>query len=160
MAFDYNPQDKVEAGGKADPGEYTFKVDQITEVRFRTGSEGWKVELMVGALPDQDLRVYINLVNTPNSLWVFEAFCSALGFDFNAPPRGGWQPHSFENKMGRAKFKLGEKGYLEVDEFIPASANNGPDTRKAAAVRAAPPRQREPGDDDEPPPISDSDIPL
>jgi hypothetical protein len=150
MSFNYNPADKTESGGgKAQPGTYKGKVDQITETTFRSGNDGWKVKLMVGALPDRDITVYCNLVQTPAALWKFEEFCNAFGFDFNSPPPGGWNPGQFEGKTFQAVFKAGEK-YLEVDQFLPASANNGPDAKRPAPAKRM----------DEPPPPGDDDCPI
>lgn len=152
MSFNYNPEDKTEGGGgKAQPGDYTFKVDQIEEVTFRTGSEGWKAQLLVGALADKDIKVFCNLVNTKAALWKMAEFLASIGLDFNNPPKGGWEPTACEGKVGKATFKLGEKGYLEVEAFLPASANNGPDARKAAPARKPV--------SNEPPPPSDDDCP-
>jgi hypothetical protein len=155
MSFNYNPQDKIDNGGKAEPGEYLFKVDQVTETTFRTGSEGWKVQLLVGAFPDKDIKVFVNFVQSPAALWKFEEFCASLGFDFNAPPTGGWRPEQFEGRTGKALFKKPEK-FLEVDTFLPASANNGPDTRRKAAPVARPASRSA----DEPPPPGDDDCPM
>jgi hypothetical protein len=127
MAFDYNPEEKEEGGGRAEPGTYGFKVDDIKETTFRTGSEGWKVELLVSALPDKDIRVYNNLVNLPKALWKFEEFLNAFGFDFMNPPRGGYKPEQRINKTGKARFVKNDRGYLEVDEYLAATANNSDD---------------------------------
>ena len=137
MSFDYNPSDKTEnEGGRAEPGVYPFVVDQITETVFRSGNSGWKVELMVGAFPDRDIRVFDNMVNTPNALWKFEQFCQAFGFDFTSPPPGGWKPEQFIGKQGTADFEMGDRGYLQVKFYSAASANNGPDARKPAGQPA------------------------
>jgi hypothetical protein len=147
--FKCNPKDKTEGGGSAKPGIYPYVVDQITEKTFNSGNDGWKVELMVGAFPDRDIRVFCNLVNVPAALFMMEQFCNAHGVDFNS---GEYDPRDFEGKAGRAEFKNNEKGYLEVKAFLPASANNGPDTRKS------PPARRPSGD--EPPPLTDDDCPI
>lgn len=123
MSFNYDPKDKVE-GGKAEPGKYKFKVDQIAEATFKTGSDGWKATLLVAAFPDRDVKVFENFVNGPNSLWKFEEFCMAFGYDFNNPPKGGWNEQQFEGRFGEAEFVVGDRGYLKVDAFLPAKAGS------------------------------------
>ena len=153
MSFNYNPQDKIDNGGKAEPGTYPFTVSQVDETTFKSGNEGWKVQLAVQAFAERDITVFVNLVNTPSALWKMEEFCACLGFDFNNPPPGGWQPRQFEGKSGEALFKKPDK-YLEVDMFIAASANNGPDAQRSA-TKSAP--QTQGGEFNYGPPPMDSD---
>ena len=149
MTFKCNPKDKTEGGGLAEPGTYTYKVDQIEETTFRSGNDGWKVTLLVSAMQDRDIRVFCNLVNVPAALFMMEQFCNAHGVDFNS---GEYEPRQFEGKVGKAIFEKGDKGYLQVKTFLPSSANNGPDARRPA------PRQSVRGD--EPPPLTDDDCPI
>lgn len=111
-------------GGKAHPGEYVFKVDVANEVTFKTGGEGLKIELLVGAFNNRDIRVYVNLSYSEKAQWRLKQFMDAIGVDYYRPPESA---HSLEGRTGRARFKANEKGYLEPDEYFPASANNGPD---------------------------------
>jgi hypothetical protein len=146
--FKCNPKDKTEGGGSAQAGTYPYVVDHITEKTFNSGNDGWKVELMVGAFPDRDIRVFCNLVNVPSALFMMEQFCNAHGVDFNS---GEYDPTDFEGRSGKAAFVKNEKGYLDVKTFLAASANNGPDARKAAPARKPV--------SNEPPPPSDDDCP-
>ncbi len=127
MAFNYNPDEREDSGGRADEGTYRFKVDDITEKTFKTGNDGWKLELLVSALEDRDIKVYDNIVNVPTSLWKFEQFCNAFGFDFMSPPAGGYKPEQFLNKMGKARFVKNDRGYLAVDEYLSANASGDSD---------------------------------
>jgi hypothetical protein len=116
MSFKYNPTD---AGAETDikEGEYPYRIDDIEEKRFGSGNEGWKMTLAVPALPEREVKVYCNVVNTKNSLWLMRKLCKAHGRDF----AGGEQtPGDFIGQCGRAKFIKNEKGYLEVADFIPA----------------------------------------
>jgi hypothetical protein len=124
MAFSYNPDEKEDSGGRAEEGTYSFKVDDITEKTFKSGNDGWAVMLLAAALEDKDVTVYDNLVNVPTALWKFEAFCNALGYDFANPPAGGYKPEQFVNRMGKARFVKNDRGYLAVDEYLPASAGS------------------------------------
>ena len=155
MSFSYNPQDKIDNGGRAESGTYTFKVDEITEKTFKTGNDGWAVKLMVAAFDDRDVTVFDNIVNVPSALWKFEQFCQAFGFDFLNPPEGGYQPHQFEGRLGKAEFEKDDKGYLKVKEYQPTAANNGPDSRQA--TRKADYSYGPPPMEDEPPPPTDVD---
>lgn len=161
----YNPEEKIDGGGKAAPGMYRFRVDKAEETMFRSGNEGLAVELAVAAFPDRDITVFSRFVYLPKSLWKLEEFFNSIGVDFARSQET--QPEDLIGLTGEAVFALGEKGYLEVDTYCAASANNGPDTRKPAprpapktTPKPAPSRYREPGEDDAPPPHSDADCPL
>jgi hypothetical protein len=136
-SFDYNPQDKTDApASNTVAGEYPYKVDDIQKTTFKSGNKGWKAVLLVGALPDKDVTVYCNFVQTPKALWKFAEFCQSLGLDFDAKPQGGWKPEAFLNRNGRALFKKPDK-FLEVDTFLPAKASNGPDARAPRTAQKA-----------------------
>ncbi len=128
MPLGYNPSDydpEQGGGGKVPPGDYLFKVDEVEEVRFKTGNMGLKIKLLVGALPDKDIQCFTNIVYTEKALWKLNEFLTCIGLDFSRPP----EIHQLLNKTGHATFGLNEKEYLTPEEFHPPSANNGPDTR-------------------------------
>ena len=52
----------------------------------------------------------------------------SIGLDFYRPP----EVHELVGKMGRAKFTTNEKGYLAVEEYLPASANTAPGASQPA----------------------------
>lgn len=137
MAFDYDPNDCADDGSDVQGGNLPFKVDVAEDTVFKTGSTGWKVQLLAGT-EKTDVRVYVNFVNTPKALWKFREFCASVGKDFDNPPKGGWKPAHFEGLLGRAMFHRPDK-YLEVDQFLPAG--DGPA-------------------DDPPPPTDDDAVPF
>lgn len=151
MPFNYNPQDKVDSGGRAEPGEYRFRVEEAAETVFRSGNEGLTLKLAVAAFPEKDITVFARFVYTPKALWRLEQFMAAVGVDFANPG----EPHGLIGKSGKATFVVGENGYLEVDNYLPANANNGPDTRRAATKTST----RAPARGAEPPPHGDDDVP-
>jgi hypothetical protein len=132
MALNYNPAQKVEneGSGKAQPGRYTFRVDDVQEKMFRSGNEGLSATLLVAVNGARDLKVFSNFVYTPKALWKLKEFFDAIGVDFEHPP----EPWDLVGKTGVAEFVVGEKGYLEVDTFLPGSANAG---RSKPAARLA-----------------------
>lgn len=157
MPLGYNPQDKIEGGsGKAQPGVYDFIVDECSEETFRSGNQGLKVKLLVAALETRDVTVFDRFVYVPKALWKLEQFMASVGVDFNNP----CEAHEIERRCGRASCVVGEKGYLEVEEYLPAMANNGPDTRKSAMQAAKPAMASGGGEHDYgPPPYTDEDAP-
>lgn len=116
----YNPNDMEEGGGRATAGTYEFKIDDAVETTFRSGNDGAKVTLMVGAFATKDVKVFENFVYLPQALWRLKSLMEAVGLDFAANP----DVEELINLTGKAKFRVGEKGYLEVEEFLPAKANN------------------------------------
>lgn len=133
--MNYNPADKAEGSGpvKAKPGKYRFRVEEATEKTFNSGNEGCRLVLLVAAFSDRDVKVFDNLIYVPNSLWKTEQFLASLGFDFNHSP----EVHRLVGKTGEAEFRINEKGYLEVDTYLPASANNAPGSRPAVQRQTA-----------------------
>jgi hypothetical protein len=161
----YNPTEKVEGGGRAQPGEYAFVVEAAEETMFRSGNEGCKLTLQVAAMTDRDIKVFDYLIYQPQSLWRTEEFLTCLGFDFQRPP----EVHQLVGKMGKASFITDkETGYLRVKNYVSPSANNGPDSRRTQPQTlqqqrlpsgfekqtpyrpARAPAMRTPGDDDIP----------
>lgn len=152
MGLGYNPNEKTEGGGRADEGEYDFVVDDAEEKTFRSQNEGLAVTLMVGAFADRDVKVFDRFVYLPQSLWKLEEFLASLGCDFNNSP----DAQELIGMQGRASFVKGEKGYLEPDTYVAASANNAPS-------RSSRPSRAPTGGDtglSEPPPLTDDDCPL
>ena len=100
------------------PGTYGFKVDSVEETTFSTGSEGYKVTLLVNN-GDKDMTVFTNLVKTPKAAWKISEFCKSLGLVM----KDVGSPLEFMNKMGEAEFGLKKydgQTYLEPKKFIPA----------------------------------------
>jgi hypothetical protein len=121
--MNYDPTTKTEGGGRAVAGLYSFTVDSVTDKVWKSGNPGAEITLQVGAFEDRSIKVFDRMTYAPSSLWKVQQFLAALGFDFMTPPEN----NALLGKCGMAKFKVGEKGYLEVDEYLPSSANNGPD---------------------------------
>lgn len=121
--MDYNPQDMVEGGGRAKPGEYSFYVEHAEETTFRSGNRGLVVTMQVAAFAERDVKVFDRMTYVPTALWKVKQFMDSIGLDFNASPPVA----TLMGKRGRAKFVCGEKGYLEAEEYLPAPADNGPD---------------------------------
>lgn len=128
----YNPQDKDPnsgGGAKAQPGDYSFRVESMIQTTFNSGNEGLTGELAVRAFPgsDRTIRVFVNFVFTKRALWKLEEFMNAIGMDFNNPPQNSM---AYVGKTGRATFIKGDKGYLEVGEYLAAKANNAPSSQR------------------------------
>jgi hypothetical protein len=149
MGLGYNPEDKEEGGGRAAAGEYDFVVDDAEETTFRSGNDGLKVKLMVGAFDDRDVTVFDRFVYLPSSLWKLEEFLASIGCDFNNSPNA----HEIIGMQGRASFVPGDRGYIEAETYIAASANNAPSRSRSSANYDPPPGL-------EPPPLTDDDCPL
>jgi hypothetical protein len=130
--MNYDPTTLVENDRtKAAPGTYDFYVEQAEDTTFKSDNEGITLTLQVAALPERDIKVFDRLVFVPKALWKVSQLLASLngGFDFNSPP----ETNRLIGKSGKAKFVAGEKGYLEVEEYLPQSANNGPDSRLGEA---------------------------
>ncbi len=122
----YSPEDKEEGGGggrRAEPGTYSFYINEAYEDTFRSGNDGVKIKLDVAAFEDKDVTVFENFVYVSQALWKLEEFLTCLGFDFNNPP----EIDELIGKEGKAKFKLGAerdgKRYLEVEEYLKPGAS-------------------------------------
>ena len=140
-------------GGKAQPGEYPFKIDEAEEVTFKTGSEGLKLTLLVGAFETKDIKVFARLSYSEKAQWRLKQMFDSIGGDFYNPPEDA---RELEGLGGKAKFKCDEKGYLEVEEWLAGSANNGPDSKRTDYSKVGP----KAWSNDEPPPHSDDDTPF
>jgi hypothetical protein len=115
MPLNYKPEEKIDSP-RAEAGTYSFKVDDVTEKTFSSGNEGLSVKFLVAVSGERDVTVYSNFVYVPKALWKLKEFMDSIGVDFEQPP----EPWELVNKTGTAAFVVGEKGYLEVDTFIPA----------------------------------------
>ena len=160
--MDYNPQDMDESVGPVPPGEYDFRVDDATEKQFQSHNKGCALHLSVAVSRERDIQVFDNLVYTSKSLWKTKQFLSCIGRDFNNPP----DVYELIGMTGRAKFKLGDKGFLEVAAYV----NKDPKGQKPSKPQTNAPRQagqqplrpatnQQPAYDD-PPPHSDDDVPF
>lgn len=154
MGLKYNPAEKIEGGGKAEAGKYYFKVDEAGEATFSTGNEGLKVTLLVGAFDDRDVKVFCNFAYTPKALWRLKQFFDAIGVDFDNPP----DAYDLVGKTGEAIFEVGDKGYLQVETYLPAGANNTSSKPKVPPKVQAKPKASE--HDYGPPAMVDADVPF
>ncbi len=146
MPLGYNRDaDTAGGGGNSEPGEYPFIVDHVEEKTFKSGNEGLTVRLKTAVADGRDVTVYENFVYVDKALWKLNEFLTCIGLDFRDPP----EPWDVESKTGRANFTLNEKGYLQVEDFLAPSANNGPDSAG-----------RPPVDHDYGPPPMDEDVPF
>ena len=148
MSF-YTPnREAAESGGRAPEGEYAYQVEQADEKTFSTRNSGVALMLLV-AIGDRDVKVFENLVDTPAAQWRIKQFMESINCDYMNPP----PLYQIPGKRGRAKFVVGDNGYLEVEEFLPASASNGP-----GRAPQEPPTRMPRGN--EPPPLTDDDVPY
>lgn len=122
MTMTYNPDEATESVERAVAGTYDFTVDQLEELTFRSGNPGAKAVLRVQAFNDRDVKVYASFVYVPKALWKLRQFFECVGMDFKRPP----PVEAFAGLKGRAEFITGEKGYLEVDNFLPAFPAKAP----------------------------------
>jgi len=115
MKYDPKEYDPEESSGQSHvPGIYTYRVVNIGDRTFSTGSHGVGMELSV-SMGASKVKVYANLVMVPKALWKVKEFTDSLGVEFDPPPSND----SLIGREGEAEFKLGEKGYLEVLKFLP-----------------------------------------
>jgi hypothetical protein len=161
MPMNYRPDDKIDGGGRAEPGTYVFRVEEARETTFKTGTEGAEVTLMVGAFEDRDITVFERFAYMPKALWKLEQFMNAIGEDFAHPG----EVYDLVGRTGRAEFEHNDKGYLRVKEYIPANANNGPDIKRVQKstqqlLQRQPSGCRQPEMNDEPPTHGDDECPF
>ena len=123
--MEYDDRKVPQSGGRAVAGVYSFYVGDAIDQFFKTGNPGVTLTLMTAAFPNRDVKVTTRLVTVKSALWKVNEFLQSVGVPFSPPP----PTESLIGKRGRAEFVLDDKGYLEVKSFLPASANNGPDSR-------------------------------
>lgn len=129
----YNPNTPDEGGGSAKPGIYAWKLDDIQEKTFSSGNKGAKATLLVD-VDGRFIKVFCNLVDSPKSIWMIKGFMAAMGLDYKAPPAS---PLELIGRLGRAEFKVGDKGYLEVKKFIEAASVQTAPSAPAASTKTS-----------------------
>ena len=137
----YNPSIRSKKKGEVPPGVYQFRVFDIQERKFGTGTRGMTVTFDVFA-DNRVIKAYENMYYTEDAHWKLEDFFAALGLVWKEEE--AYDKEEILNKMGSAYWTRakGEK-YLGVKEFImPKSAPN----QKSGK--------------DTPPPMSDEDVPF
>lgn len=125
MSYDPNNAAQTQKTEKARAGTYTYRIAEFYETKFRSGNTGIKAVLEVQAFPDRDIKVYDAFVYTETAIWKLQQLFESLRLNFNDPP----DTEHVVGMAGKAEFELNDKGYLGVRRYIPAEANNGPDTR-------------------------------
>lgn len=97
-------------------GVWPFEVNLVEEaVSKKSGNEMLKLELTAATI-NGDARCYAYLVKTKKAQWKTKEFLISAGLD-PSKPHG---LEAFESAKGVARFIVGERGYLEVEEFLPA----------------------------------------
>lgn len=119
----YDDSEVPKSAPRATAGVYAFTVEDATDETFRSGNDGVKLTLATEAFPDRNVRVFCNLVTVKNALWKVKQFLDSVGMPFSPPP----DTNKLVGLRGSARYIVNDKGYLEVDEFLPAPASNGPD---------------------------------
>lgn len=119
MYVSFDDNDLKEGGGSVEPGIYHFKIEDIQEKQFKSGSGGLNIQLLVG-IGDRDVTVYETIVLNPapgkkHAKWKLAQLCRSVGVD----PEAGVDIAKLLGKVGRAEFVLpdGEK-YLRVDTYF------------------------------------------
>ncbi len=116
MPLGYNPKEEEDSEREdLKGGTYEFKVDAAQEVFFKTGNEGLKVKLLVG-YERRDVPCFVNLAYTKKALWRLRQFMECIGADFDNPP----ELSELEGLTGHAVFGVNDRGYFEVEDWIPA----------------------------------------
>lgn len=151
MPLGYNPNDKQDTS-RAEPGDYDFTVESVTERTFNSGNSGLEVKLHVAAFANRDVTAFDRFVYTGKALWKLEQFFQSIGLDFSNPPEG----NDLLQRRGRATFVHDDRKYLVPETYHPASANNGPDSwATPSGTRSSPP-----GGNEGAPPMDDEDVPF
>lgn len=96
-------------------GVWPFEVNTVEEATSKKGNEMLKLELTAATI-NGDARCYAYLVKTPKAAWKIKEFLLSAGLDTKKPQT----LEAFESAKGVARFIVGERGYLEVEEFLPA----------------------------------------
>lgn len=135
MGYTPNEEAANSGGFSAEPGTYPFLVEEYTEKTFNTGSRGASLKLKVRVSPDKTITVYDNLVFVDKAQWKIKQFLEGVGLSYDPPP----EVRLIFNARGKAVFEVDDQGkYLRVAEYLPAPANNGPDTRQTHQAPAMP----------------------
>lgn len=96
-------------------GVWPFEVNTVEEATSKAGNEMLKLELTASTI-NGDARCYAYLVKTAKASWKIREFLISAGLDHKKPQ----SLEAFESAKGVARFIVGERGYLEVEEFLPA----------------------------------------
>lgn len=141
MRFDMGTEEQT-GGDEIPAGTYFFKVDEVAEKTFKTGSQGVSIKLLV-MIGSKDITVYDNLVATEKARWKWQQLAKALGL----PTKGEIDPHQFLNRMGVADFeRKADSKYLQVGRYTPPAETP---TREVLMAGASAPAVAA-GDDDVP----------
>ena len=117
----FNPQDANDSpGGQLPPGDYPFMVQSAEERQSKAGNATIHLTLAV-QINGKRYQVHDHLVSAPNTTWMIKSFCKAVGLDFDA---GEITPDLCAGRQGRARFVKGDRGYLEVKEYLSDMASD------------------------------------
>ena len=124
MKLSFNVED---AADKRDipNGVYLFRIAQINERKFSTGTEGMSVQFDV-FLDNKSapITVWENMYYAPKALWKLRDMCKSVGVEF----KQGLDSEELLRKSGRAFFhrKKGDQ-FLSLEEFIIPKDGSPPD---------------------------------
>lgn len=165
MGLGYNPQEAIE--GTPVEGEFPFRIIEMKEDTFSTGSNGVKIRFHVKT-SDGIVKARLNIV-FPSGLWMLKQLCHSVGVSFD-PPADAWD---FEGKGGHAAWSIEE--YKGRRQMVPMEFYARPDAgpiqpplprgpvTSPPTQAAQPPQQRQaqaqapPPDDGMPPWPNDND---
>jgi|2_EtaG_2_1085320.scaffolds.fasta_scaffold62907_2 hypothetical protein len=112
----YNPKIRSKKKGEVPPGVYQFRVFDIQEREFGTGTEGMTITFDVFA-DNRVIKAYENMYYTDDAQWKLERFFEAIGLVWKEE-----EPYDKEeilNKTGTAYFtRAKDEKYLGVKEFL------------------------------------------
>lgn len=120
MSFSFDEKDTESTGGKVPPGAYQFQIVDVVEKVSQKGNPMWKLTLETQVSADRLIKVFDNIVNTPEAIWKLRCVCDAIDVTCKSP----MDPGDILGRTGKAEYVEGEKGYLEIAKYIPANASN------------------------------------
>lgn len=105
--------DSVEETGKKvfAPGDYSFTVKDAKEKTAKTGTVYTALTLEVET-DNGECKVFDNIFYSEKALFKLKAFVGTTGMN---PPK---ETEDFIGAMGKAKFIVGDSGFLEVKWYI------------------------------------------
>jgi len=108
----YNLDEVAETGKKVfAPGEYNFTVKEAKEKTAKTGTVYTALTLEVET-DNGECKVFDNIFYSDKALFKLKAFVGTTGIN---PPK---ETEDFIGSMGKAKFIVGDSGFLEVKWYI------------------------------------------
>lgn len=97
------------------PGINKFIVQDIEPKTFQSGNKGFVAHLEIHSENGAKLRTREHFTILPQTKWKTEQFCDCLGIPYVEVPDVG----ATRGKIGNAVWFENDKGYLDVDKFLP-----------------------------------------